>query len=188
MRRLDSERPGTHAHSVPVQLARSLCVGFMAALLASCAAAGPVSRSGDDELRITTDAIEYVAGEPITAAANLEYLGDPDHVTRASLGAGRPISFVLRQLDGPIETPGGQTLHCGPFELRRGAPLVEPFSQGGFSDPGTNDAFYAALIADPILRLPTGRWELAASARMFPDCNHQGDEINLRAATQITVR
>lgn len=170
------------------RLTRLLAVAGMAAFVgAACVAPGPISRSGDFELRVTTDATEYAAGEPITAAAELEYLGDLDHVTRASLAAGSPISFVLRQLDGPIGTSGGQTLHCGPFELRRGEPLVEPFWKGGFSGGGPNDAFYAAFFADPLLRLPPGHWEIAASARMWPDCN-QGGEITLDAATQVTVR
>lgn len=159
----------------------------LAVALLGCGSSGPVSRSGDLQLTLTTDATEYIAGQRITAAAHLEYLGDLDHVTRASLGAGSPISFILRQLDGSIETSGGQMLHCGPFELRRGESLVEPFWKGGFIGGGPDDAFYAAFFADPLLRLPPGRWEIAASARMWPDCN-QVDEITLEAATQITVR
>jgi hypothetical protein len=153
----------------------------------SCAAIGPVSRSGDFELRVSTDATEYEAGQPIVASAALEYLGNRDGVSRASLAAGRPITFSLRQLDGSIETQTGQTLDCGPFELRRGEPLVEDFRKGGYSAGGPNDAFYQEFLANPVLRLPAGRWEIAAFAQIWPDCN-QRDELTLRSATQITVR
>lgn len=158
-------------------------------LLAGCAgSAQPISRSGNYQLTLSTDATQYAPSQPIAAVAELAYLGSEDHVEVGNLWPG-VIGFGLRQLDGTVRVDPAWHFQCLPFELRRDRPRRQSFNKSGLAGDASNASFYSSFFADSQLRLPAGRWELYAMADLAPvgqmDCQ---DDITLRTSTQITVR
>jgi hypothetical protein len=169
-------------------LRRLTAFALPALLLVGCSSPGPVDRSGDFQLALTTDATEYAAGQPITVVAELTYLGDRDSVE--IFGIEPPIGFGLRQLDGSIHLGPSGYPTCLPVELQRGEPLRQPFDMSATGPmPGgdANNSFYLSLFNQP-LHLPAGRWEVSAKVDAGTDSGKCQGEIELQASTQITVR
>lgn len=159
-----------------------------ALLLAGCAgSAQPISRSGNYQLTLSTDATQYGAHQPIAAVAELAYLGSEDSVVVGNVWPG-VIGFGLRQLDGTVQVMPAWHHQCLPLELKRDRARRQSFNKSGVAGEAENADFYSSFFADSQLRLPAGRWELYAMADLAPvgqmDCQ---DDITLRASTQITV-
>jgi hypothetical protein len=174
---------------VTAHLRRLVLLVVPALLLASCGGSPqPISRSGNYQLTLSTEATQYAPNQPIAAVAELVYLGTEDRVVVGNLWPG-VIGFGLRQLDGTVRVDPAWHLQCLPFELRRNRTRRQSFNKSGVAGEATNASFYSSFFDDSQLRLPAGRWELYAMADLAPvgqmDCQ---DDITLRASTQITVR
>jgi hypothetical protein len=65
---------------------------------------------------------------------------------------------------------------------------VEFGKSGSFSGDDPNAALYEAYFTDHLLRLPPGRWEIAAGAggSVGDDCG-DGEPLSLTARVEITV-
>jgi hypothetical protein len=138
-------------------------------------------------LRIGSDAVD--AGAPIAVAATLTWEGADPRATIWGSGSG-PVSFGLEQIDGDIELGALQTADCGPHEYARGVPVPIPFQKsGGFSADDPNADFYRVYFADPVLRLPAGRWRIAATANGFlRPCEMNAPMVDIRLEAEILVR
>ena len=159
---------------------------LLLAVLGACQSTLP-SRSGDYVLTISTDATEYVAGDPISTYAELAYEGPSDRIEKSSLKPA-PIGFGIRQIDGDASAEPSWELQCMQFELIRGQPLRQPFTIGLVADTAASRALLSSMDPSGALRLPAGHWELSAMVDAGPDgANCQG-EIQLQATTQIVVK
>ena len=56
---------------------------------------------------------------------------------------------------------------------------------GGFSADDPDAAFYRAFFSEPLVRLPAGRWEIAAVASFV--VGDRRPEHSLRASITVTV-
>jgi hypothetical protein len=129
-------------------------------------AAGPVARDADEsfELVLRVGSARYGANQPIDASATLSYLGPEAGIDLVGSGSGL-IGFTARQLDGRLAITGGHTADCQTYRLDRGRPMEVPYAKsGGWSNDDPDAAFYKAFFADPVFRLPRGRWLISASA------------------------
>ena len=82
------------------------------------------------------------------------------------------------------------TADCGQHEFPRLVPVAVPFRKtGGFSADDPNADFYRAFFADPVLRLPAGRWQVTASVSGFlVPCEMNAPMVNISLASVIFVR
>jgi hypothetical protein len=99
-----------------------------------------------------------------------------------------PIVFGMEQLDGPLDMGPLMTSDCAEHRLVRGVAAGRPFvKSGGFDQGNPNAAFWKAYFADPVLRLPAGRWRIAASIELaIGDCAEPWHR--LEAAAEFEVR
>jgi hypothetical protein len=138
-------------------------------------------------VRIGSDTVD--AGAPIDIGATLTWEAPAPRTTVWGSGSG-PVTFNIEQLDGDIALGGAMTADCAPHEFERLVPVAFPFRKSGaFSDDDPNADFYRAYFADPVLRLPAGRWRVTASAGGYLEpceMNAPGFEITLGA--EILVR
>ncbi|MEA2622692.1 MAG: hypothetical protein QOH61_1602 [Chloroflexota bacterium] len=127
----------------------------------------------DGDLRLTISATHgsYAPGEPIEVAAELAYLGPHDAVKVAGSGSGL-VLFGLKQLDGRFEMGYSATDDCVPYTLEQGKPTTVAYSKsGGYGADDPDAAFWTQFFADPLLRLPVGRWQITARATFLgPGC------------------
>ena len=138
-------------------------------------------------LRIGSDAVD--AGAPIDVAATLTWEGaDPQASIWAS--GGGPVSFGIKQIDGDIVLDAVQTADCAQHDYTRGVPVPVPFRKsGGFAEDDPNADFYRVYFADPVLRLPSGRWRIAATASGFlVPCEMDAPMVEISLEAEILVR
>jgi len=138
-------------------------------------------------LSIGSPRARWAAGEAITIRTVLTYVG-PGGGTEYFGSSSGPIAFDLKEIDGPRHLEGGMLSDCKMHEMRSDEPLVlGRFKAGGYSSDDPHAAFYEGLQDDPLLRLPSGRWELTARAvfSMPPDCS--GRTVSLMASIVLTV-
>jgi hypothetical protein len=154
--------------------------------------APPVSAEateGDFRLELDVQQERYRAGQPVIADITLSYLGDETSVDLWGSGLG-VVGSRLRQLDGSIEHGWATTTDCRPHPITPGEPLHKPFAKSGSFSPDEPLAeFYEAYFADPLLRLPPGRWELTAVTGFTVgggDCG-EGPSIDLEVSVEVVV-
>ncbi len=102
-----------------------------------------------------------------------------------------PVAFGLAQIDGDIVIAGARmTADCVSHEYARLVPVALPFRKsGGFSNDDPNAAFYKAFFADPVLRLPAGRWRVTASLSGFLEaCDADAPGVGINLEAMILVR
>jgi hypothetical protein len=171
-------------------------------VLASCAqeqrpemsepTGGPIVVEGRQDgfllsLRVSGDTVD--AGAPIGIDAILTWDGPAVRATVWASGSG-VVSFGLRQLDGDIALGGAMTADCAVHEFDRLTPVAIPFRKsGGFSEDDPNADFYRAFFADPILRLPAGRWRVSAIASGFLEpCEMTAPKLEIALEADVLVR
>ena len=152
----------------------------------------PVVLEGRDagfalSLRIGSDAVD--AGAPLDVGATLTWEGAEPRAAIWASGGG-PVSFGIKQVDGDIVLDAVQTADCAQHDYTRGFPVAMPFRKsGGFSEDDPNADFYRVYFADPVLRLPSGRWGVAATTSGFlVPCEMDAPMIEIRLEAEILVR
>jgi hypothetical protein len=137
-------------------------------------------------LRIGSDAVD--AGAPIDVAAVLAWEGADQRASIWGSGGG-PVSFGLEQVDGDIRIDAVMTADCAQHEYTRGVPVAIPFRKsGGFPDDDPNADFYRAFFADPVLRLPAGRWRVRATASGYlVPCEMDAPMVTIPLEAEILV-
>ena len=124
------------------------------------------------------------AGEPIDGRASLEITAGGVELVGSGSGL---VLFGFRELDGRRQMGPGATADCKVYRLDAGRPLATGITQsGGFAGEDPDAAFYRAFFADPLVRLPAGRWEIQAFAfYAVGACGNPED--TLRAPLTVTV-
>ncbi len=151
---------------------------------------GPIVRAvdvdGPFQLVLELAGRSFAAGEPIEGRAWLELVPGAGAFDLWGSGGGL-IAIETVQLDGTWDLRAAWTADCAPHRLAPGAPIGGGLvKSGGFSEDDPNAAAYRAFFADPLFRLPAGRWEVAAVAAFaVGECG--GPEVALRAPIEIVV-
>jgi len=125
--------------------------------------------AADDRFRLTikTDAPRVTAEDAIDLTTTLSYIGAAESEDIVSISPG-PVEFRVEQLDGLVDTGPD---HAGPwlFVYHRGEVQDIPFSKaGGYDADDPMAPFWRTWFADPELRLPVGRYRIAASLGYTP--------------------
>ena len=176
---------------------KGIWVAVAAALMAAACVDRPVEQDGgpiegiarDDifVLVMHVDRASYEASEPISAGAALTYVGPAPVIDARGSGSG-PILFSIEQLDGPLDMGITATGDCATHPFVRDVAQTRQFVKSAAFDPeDPADAFWPAYLADPLLRLPAGKWRLTASVELaIGDC---GDPWHrLEAAAEVMVQ
>ncbi len=150
----------------------------------------PLSSSdalGDFVLDLRAESTRVRAGQPIFLNPVLRYVGPEDVATISGSGAGMT-GIGVTQLDGPINTGGGETSDCAPHSVPRATGLRIGHKSLAFNGDDPLLSFYEGYGNDPLLRLPPGTYEISAHAHFFatPSCPSE-DEIFLRTALTVIV-
>ena len=97
------------------------------------------------------------------------------------------VLFSWEQLDGRLRQEAVATSDCVPYSIKRVEALVVPFAKTGAyqgDDPAVG--FWQQYFADPVLRLPAGRYRIHALPNLtIGECG--GPEHRLDASVEITV-
>ncbi len=134
---------------------------------------------------ISVDRASYQVGDAISATASLTYRGALDSVTIGDNGS--PIVFGVEQVDGTLSVEPGGRQPCNGHTLVRDRPFEAAFSKSGLwigSDPDAS--FKASYFADPLLRLPVGRWRIFAEG-WFDEGSCGGAGHQFQASVVVTV-
>ena len=142
---------------------------------------------GATSMRIASDVVD--AGAPIDVTTSLMWTGPKPAATIWGSGSG-PVSFGLEEVDGDIVIGGIQTLDCAPHDYAHLVPVATPYSKsGGFTEEDPNADFYKAYFADPVLRLPAGKWKVTASAGGYlAPCEMDAPTVGINLEATILVR
>jgi hypothetical protein len=129
------------------------------------------------------------AGDPIEVAAQFTWEGAAPKGSVWSSGGG-PVVFAIEHLDGDLDIAGAMTADCVQHDYARLVPAAIPFQKsGGFSDDDANAKFFKDYFADPVLRLPAGRWRVSATASGFlQPCEFNAPSIEITVAQDLLVR
>lgn len=152
--------------------------------LAGCASwpgtPGVEARDADEsfELVLRVGSARYAENQPIDASATLSYLGPEPGVGLVGSGSGL-VGFSAKQLDGRLSVGGVSTDDCQQYRLDRAKPLAVPYAKGAaWSDDDPDAAFYRAFAADPLFRLPRGRWQISAGTNFYVgECGGQSHAL-----------
>ena len=179
---------------------RGAVAAIVLALVAACGQAptpsGPTGQPivvvGRDagfalSMRVGSDVVD--AGVPIDVSSILTWEGAAPSATIWGSGGG-PVSFSLEQVGGPLNIGGAMTADCAKHEYARLVPTAIPFQKsGGYTADDPNAAFYRTYFADPVLRLPAGRWKLTAIANGYlKPCDMNARQVNITLQAEILVR
>lgn len=119
-------------------------------------------------LEVTLPRQQFGTSDAIPIQTTLTWTGAAPKGQLWGSGSG-PVSFLLTEVGPPRRAMGGaMTLDCTSTDFPRGVATPVPFAKsGGWDDTDPNTDFYRAWFADPILRLPAGRWQLTVRAEGF---------------------
>lgn len=116
-------------------------------------------------LEVLVATARYEPNEPIEAQATLRYLGPEGRIDISGSGDG-PIFFRLDEITGPRDMGPAWSDDCASHTIA--GQVTRPFAKaGGWSADDPNAEFYRAFFADPLFRLPAGRWRIVALADFY---------------------
>lgn len=155
---------------------RAAVLGLTVVLAAACGSTpsssassdGPIGRSVREApfaLELVVGKARYAPDQPIEAQATLHFLGPEGRIEISGSGDG-PIFFRLEEVDGPRDMGPAWSDDCASHTIA--GTVTRPFIKGGgWSADDPNAAFYRAFFADPLFRLPAGRWRISAIADFY---------------------
>jgi hypothetical protein len=138
------------------------------------------------KLRIRAESAVYRSGQPTQVRAWLTYTGPNAQEKLVGSGSGI-ILFSWEQTDGRLRQEAVATADCVPYTLAKGQARAVPFAKtGAFSGDDPDVAFWQQYFADPVLRLPVGRYRIhAITGFSVGECG--GPEHRLDASIEILV-
>lgn len=138
-------------------------------------------------LTLTSDKLEYAAGEPIEISAELMYDG-PSPIALSGVFS-LVNGFGIKQLDGPLTMGLGWDEPCMPHEMRAYEPYTVPLQKSAsWSPDDPNAAFYRDWASDPVLRLPAGTWLVTAYSDFTVGTGCSGERVELTGSVVLEVR
>ena len=134
-------------------------------------APGPIGVRAENQgfvLQVVLPSAGFASTDAIPVTTTLTWSGPAAKATIWGSGSG-PVEFLIAEVGGGRRTMGGaMTADCRPSSYARGVPVDVPLvKSGGYTGDDPNAAFYQAWYADPVLRLPAGRWQLRVTAIGF---------------------
>lgn len=175
-------------------MGRSLLVAIAVMALAGCTAgASAPSPTGTTavatvdpyRLQLILPKARWSTSESIAGSAALLVDGAAP-VTIATMG-GSPVGFAFSEIGGERRIEPGWETSCVPLVIGPDTPWRGPLAKsGGWSGEDPQASFLASFFAGPGIRLPAGRWEVAAVAD-FAEGGCGGPERELRATVEIEV-
>ncbi len=135
-------------------------------------------------LQVSLPSQAFASADAIPVTTTLTWTGPAARASIWGSGSG-PVEFLITEVGGGRRSMGGaMTADCRPSSYPRGVPVDVPLvKSGGYSGDDPNAAFYQAWYADPVLRLPAGRWQLRVTAIGFlAPCAAGAPELDLATA------
>jgi hypothetical protein len=172
-------------------------------LLAACAApsptstpaptaAGPadavtaVATQGPFRLTFTLPKAVWRTDEAIDGEARLGLAAGPD-VGVGGSGAGL-MGFGFAEVGGDRLMGPASTADCRPYTLSAAQPAVTGITKsGGWSEDDPNAAFYRTFLADPLVHLPPGDWDVTATADFVEGQGCDGAPHTMTATIRVQV-
>ena len=147
-------------------------------------AVGATAEDASFRLVLTTPQTTYRAEDAIEPVASVTYLGP--NATETMFHAAYPVGFQIKEVGGMRLMGGGMDTPCLRTELAKEEAVVIPFSKAGSPDD-PKAGFDRAWYEDPVLRLPTGTWQIIAQLDVsLGDCG--GEPHQLTVENVIVVR
>lgn len=130
------------------------------------AAATPIAvgLAQDGAFRLTIHAAGATnkASEALDVLATLTYIGSAPTMTVVGSGDGL-VGFSLRQLDGRLKMGWSHSDDCQTYQMETGQAVPMPYvKSAALAGEDPDEAFWRAWIADPVLHLPAGTWQIDA--------------------------
>jgi hypothetical protein len=154
-------------------------------------AAAPAAVEGTDidpsfAVRIRAEPAVYRSGQPIHITAWLTYTGPKAQEKLVGSGSGF-VLFSWEQLDGRLHQEAVATADCVPYSIKRDEALAVPFAKtGAFQGDDPDVRFWQRYFADPVFRLPAGRYRIhAVPSFTVGECG--GPAHHLDASVEILV-
>ena len=128
----------------------------------------------------------YRTTEAIDLLATLTYLGPDSRSVVVGSGSGL-VGFTLRQLDGHLEIGWAMTSDCHIYSMDRDVVVPTQYvKSGGFADTDPDAAFMRAFLADKLLHLPAGTWQVDAVLDAYVgSCGGERHQLTASALVQI---
>ncbi|HEV2005467.1 MAG TPA: hypothetical protein VGQ85_02535 [Candidatus Limnocylindrales bacterium] len=149
---------------------------------------GDDTQDGAIQLTLTSPHGRYKAGDPIDVTAGLTNGGSGGSITTYG-GPDGPVIFSVRQVDGPVIIEPIVLQSCiEQVTLPAYQPMQIPFKKSGTVAGGAADPeYWQAWFADPILRLPAGKWEISATPNFVLGGCGSRSSPNLRPTITLVV-
>lgn len=150
---------------------------------------GDDTQDGSVQLTLTSPHGRYKAGDPIEVVAGLTNGGSGASITTYG-GSDGPVIFWLRQVDGPVVIDPIVLMDCtNQVTLPPNEPLQIPFKTktGTVPSGAPNPEYWQSWFRDPVLRLPTGTWEISATPNFTLGGCGSKTSPNLRPTITLVV-
>jgi hypothetical protein len=153
---------------------RRLAILTAALCVAACAPSTQAGRStqttsdGTFSVTISVPATAHHASDALDVLATLTYLGPQPSIGVDGDSVGL-VFFTFKQLDGTRSmAPVSIEICAAPATLQRQVPATfRPTKFMGWDGEDPNAAFYHQWVSDPEVHLPTGRWQIVATAQIW---------------------
>ncbi len=131
--------------------------------------------------RATWSVDEAIEGEAVLSVAS----HDPVEVSGSGSGL---MFFTYREIGGSRYVEWIATADCVPYRLDPVVPLASGLGKsGGWSADDPNASFYAEFVADPVVHLPVGAWDITALASFLDGLDCLGAKRSLTATVRIEI-
>jgi hypothetical protein len=167
-----------------------------AALLGGCSSEPPpatppaaIAQGDGFVLAMTVPTDHFALGEAIDVRTSLTWAGPAPNAAIWGSGSG-PVVFLFEELTGRRRMIGGaMTADCARHPYVQSVATPIPFHKsGGWNADDPDAAFYREFFADPLLRLPAGRWRVMADLEgLLAECAANAPRVSLKAVLEIGV-
>lgn len=153
-------------------------------------ASAPVAASdlsGRFALSFTIEHGTVKPSDVILGAATLTLVG-PGGATIS--GPSPFVGFEFTEVGGSYRQVGyAADAVCEPHRVTSNSPIVTPMTKpSGTGIPAGSDGdWYRRFLADPLLRLPVGEWDITASSTLFDASGCAGAPVSLRVTLRVRV-
>ena len=166
----------------------AVLIGYRVPLLDWCSGTCPSAAETDGRFRLelVLPHLGWHASDPVSGDAILSLLAGPATTIYGS-GSGL-ITFSFDEVGGERRVDGVSTADCGPHPLDPATPInVRLFKSGAVSGNEPDAAFVRSFLADPLIHLPAGAWDITATAEFAAQPGCAGATYALTATERIRV-
>lgn len=168
-----------------VALILGACDSGPAATMSAPIAASDLS--GRFALSFTIEHGTVRPSDVVVGAATLTLVG-PGGATIS--GPSPFVGFEFTEVGGSHRQVGFATdAVCEPHRVTSNSPIVTPITKpaGAGIPAGPDGDWYRKFLADPLLHLPAGDWDVTASSTLFDASGCSGAPVNLRVTLRVHV-